>query len=139
MEYKKRGSKFTRKYGIGIIEMAKRLNVSVPSISKWENSGFDLAEKAETLNGNRGNKKIVHLWQNLKSRCGNPLDIKYKYYGGKGIKLKLTKLDLVRLWARDKASEMKKASIDRIDSNKDYEINNCRFIEHSENCKWRSK
>jgi hypothetical protein len=41
--------------------------------------------------------------------------------------------DFIYLWERDRASLMKRPSIDRIDGNGNYEIRNCRFIEGSEN------
>ena len=92
--YQKIGNKYTRKYGKSIIELSKDLKVSAAILSKWESCGFDLFEKAKVLNTFRSSgKKLTHLWNNLKFRCGNPKDKKYKYYGGKGIKLKLEKYE----------------------------------------------
>jgi len=65
----------------------------------------------------------------IKQRCNYPKDKKYKYYGGKGIKNYLSYENLCFLWERDKAIKMKHPSIDRIDSNKDYTLENCQFIE----------
>ena len=73
------------------------------------------------------------LWDNLRQRCGDPNDRKYKYYGGRGVKIKLTKGELIAIWERDKGWELEKPSIDRIDSAKDYEFSNCQFIEMAEN------
>lgn len=56
-----------------------------------------------------------------------------KYYKDKGIKNFLSVDNLKTIWFRDKAYEMKKPSIDRIDSNKNYCFDNCRYIEMSEN------
>lgn len=74
-------------------------------------------------------------FRSCKDRCENPKTKAFKYYGGKGIKLLMDKNDFKYLWFRDKAHEMQKPSIDRINSNGHYELNNCRFIEQSENCK----
>lgn len=68
-------------------------------------------------------------------RCNNPKSHNYKWYGGKGIKNFMTASDLKFLWERDKASGMKNPSIDRIDSNGHYRLDNCRFIEQSLNIK----
>ena len=68
-------------------------------------------------------------------RCSNPKDISYKWYGGKGIKCLLTRDDIKLIWFRDKAAAMDRPSIDRIDSAKDYTLDNCRFIELVENCR----
>lgn len=69
---------------------------------------------------------------NIRYRCNNPNDRKYKYYGGRGIKCLLSVQDIKFLWERD-ATKLKQPSIDRIDSSLDYEVSNCRFIEMSEN------
>ena len=65
----------------------------------------------------------------IKTRCENPKSDKFKYYGGKGIKNQLTIEDVKFLWFRDKAYLMKKPSIDRIKSDKNYTLDNCRFLE----------
>lgn len=132
-KYTKISCKFERKYGYSLAELAKKLNVSGPTLCKWEQSGFDIFDKAELLSISRSDKRITHCWNNMKSRCGNPNDIKYAYYGGKGIKVKMSKLELARIWVRDNAKDLNKPSIDRINSDGHYEVSNCRFIEMSEN------
>ncbi len=54
-------------------------------------------------------------------------------YKRKGIKTYLSLDDVKYLWIRDKAHLLKKASIDRLDNNGHYTLDNCRIIEHSEN------
>jgi len=51
------------------------------------------------------------------------------------IKNYLTTADCKFLWFRDKAYELKRPSLDRIDPMGDYTIKNCRYIELSENCR----
>ena len=65
-----------------------------------------------------------------RQRCNDEND---KYYYGKGIRFLLTLDEVKQLWFRDKAYELKKASIDRIENLKNYELSNCRFIEFGEN------
>jgi len=78
------------------------------------------------------NKLSITL-SNIKQRCNNSKCPVYKYYGGRGIKCFITLEDLKILWDRDKASEMKSPSIDRIDNDGDYIFENCQFIERSDN------
>jgi hypothetical protein len=70
------------------------------------------------------------IWHDINKRCYNKNHSMYKYYGGKGIKNLFKSWDEIKtLWFRDKACEMKRPSIDRIDANENYCFNNCRFIE----------
>lgn len=68
-------------------------------------------------------------WSSINSRCNYPIH----HYWKKGIKNYLKKDDLKFLWFRDKAYNMKKPSIDRIDNDGHYTLENCRYIELREN------
>ena len=70
----------------------------------------------------------------INRRCNNSKCKDYKSYGGRGIKNFLTQAEIKELWFRDKAYKMKKPSIDRIDNDGNYKLNNCRFIELINNC-----
>lgn len=70
--------------------------------------------------------KLAKRLYSIRGRCGRA-----KYY--KNIKCYLNIENLLFLWNRDNAEQMKSPSIDRIDSRGDYEINNCRFLELTEN------
>ncbi len=75
------------------------------------------------------------IFQDIKQRCNNPKDTNYEWYGLKGTQCLIIESQVKFLWFRDKAYEMKKPSIDRKNNNKNYTLNNCRFIEQSENSK----
>ena len=87
------------------------------------------------------NHKIYQLWINIRKRCYNPDTINYKWYGGKGI-------GVCDQWIQDFMSFynwsinngwQEGLTIDRIDSNKNYSPENCRFISMSENSKSRCR
>lgn len=82
-------------------------------------------------------RKIKYPWEvkydRARARCENPKTEMYYRYGGRGIKMVMTKEDFKFLWFRDKAFDMKNPSIDRINNNGNYELSNCRFIEMSLN------
>jgi len=73
----------------------------------------------------------------MKSRCYNTNNTKYYLYGGKNIticKEWLENYDNFKTWSIKNGYEPnKKLSIDRINSNKNYEPNNCQWITVSEN------
>lgn len=75
----------------------------------------------------------------MKQRCNNKNAENYPYYGGRGINCLITVDELKELWFRDKASLMKKPSIDRIDNDGHYAFDNCRYIEMSQNITKRNK
>lgn len=79
------------------------------------------------------NNPWVLTYIRIKQRCMNPKNCSYPRYGGRGIKCLITANELKFLWFRDKAYEMKKPSIDRIDNDGNYILENCRYIELSEN------
>ena len=94
------------------------------------------AHREKILQRKRDRRKLYpekEILKDIKKRCNNKNRKDYKYYGGKGIKCLITKEELKKLWFRDKAYLMKKPSIDRKDSNGNYEYSNCRFIEMTEN------
>lgn len=76
-----------------------------------------------------------------RQRCNNENHVGYKNYGGRGIKCLILVEGVKFLWFRDKAYLMKYPTIDRIDNDGNYTLNNCQFIEKSENVKkrWSTK
>jgi len=73
------------------------------------------------------------LWSNAKSRC---LAKSHHYYK-RGIKNFLKVKDVKYLWERDNADKLIKPSIDRINNNGHYTIQNCQIMELAENLKKR--
>ena len=78
--------------------------------------------------------RLYKTWQNMKSRCNNPKASKYRFYGGKGIKV-------CQEWAEDfqkfydwsiKNGYKDDLTIDRIDSDKDYCPENCKWATYKE-------
>ena len=74
---------------------------------------------------------------NIQRRCEYPNDASYKYYGGRGIQCLITEDEIKYLWFRDRAWELSKPSIDRIDNDGNYCLENCQFIEVGDNVRKR--
>lgn len=67
----------------------------------------------------------------MKARCSNPNHSAWKWYGAKGIKV-CDRWKEFENFVHDMGEKPKNSSIDRIDSSKDYEPNNCRWASHKE-------
>lgn len=79
-------------------------------------------------------EKLRKTYSNMKERCYNPNAKGYKYYGGKGINICDEWLsDKIKFfnWSLDNGYN-EGLSIDRIETDKDYEPNNCRWITMAE-------
>jgi hypothetical protein len=77
------------------------------------------------------NSRIYGVWSNMKNRCYNPNYSKYKYWGGRGIKMSESWLDFANFYA-DMGDAPPNMSIDRIDVDGDYCKENCRWATQKE-------
>ena len=65
-------------------------------------------------------------WRAMKERCTNPNNSHYKHYGGRGITIFPKWLEFTGFW-EDMGTRPEGYSLERIDNDKDY---------HPDNCKW---
>ena len=84
-----------------------------------------------------GRKKhpLYDKWRSMIQRCANPNNQRYKYYGGRGVKVCDEWLEYPFVffkWCEDNGYE-KGLEIDREDNDGDYTPDNCRFVTHREN------
>lgn len=98
-----------------------------------KNRAIILKEKKKYVKQYHSSFPWVRSYRGIVNRCQTSSHPSFKWYGGRGIKRKITCGEVKTLWFRDQAESMKRPSIDRIDSNGNYEFKNCRFIELSEN------
>ena len=77
-----------------------------------------------------GSKTLEYkTWTNMKLRCYDSRAGGYEYYGGKGIKVCNRWLKNFQAFVNDMGPRPSiDYSIDRIDSDKDYEPSNCRWL-----------
>ena len=85
------------------------------------------------------NTPEYEIWAGMKARCYNEKHIRYKRYGGRGIKVCERWLNSFQSFYDDMGKRPSdKYQIDRIDTNGDYEPNNCRWVTAEENNQNRS-
>lgn len=83
-----------------------------------------------------GRLRLYKTWKGMRDRCNNPGSSSWKYYGGKGISISPDWSDFqyFKDWALANGYE-DHLTIDRIDPNKNYSQENCRWLTKSENCR----
>ena len=75
--------------------------------------------------------RLGRIYHNMKTRCTNPNYDKYKWYGGKGISICdewMNSYDVFEEWAMSHGYT-DKLTLDRIDANKNYCPENCRWVD----------
>lgn len=74
----------------------------------------------------KSKSRTYTTWDNMIQRCKNPKRNFYEYYGGRGIKV-CTRWLKFENFLKDMGERPEGTSIDRIDPNGNYELNNCRW------------
>ncbi len=81
---------------------------------------------------------LVKAWNSLRAqrrRCNVPKQPDYRYYGGKGIRVRYSTRDFLGWWEQEmqRYPVGTKLSVNRIDSDKDYTFDNVELITHVAN------
>lgn len=85
-------------------------------------------------------KRLYDIFGSMKVRCYNRNDKSYRFYGGRGIKICeewLNDKNSFVNWALDNGYE-EGLTIDRINSDKDYCPENCRWVTLNDNARYKS-
>lgn len=93
-----------------------------------------LLNKKGTKNDGRSKLPEYSVWKGMRGRCDNPNNQKYANYGGRGITICARWSDFWKFYS-DMGKRPEGCSIDRIDVNKGYSPDNCRWatVEMQEN------
>lgn len=94
----------------------------------------EVTKKRGKKNATHGdtNTRLYHIYRGMKARCYYTESQNYEKYGGKGIKICKEWLDdftIFKKWALDNGYT-ENLSIDRINNERNYEPDNCRWADH---------
>ena len=75
-------------------------------------------------------RKLYHVWYSMLRRCNNPNHKSYKYYGGQGITVcsDWNNFESFYNWSLNNGYQSD-LTLDRINSNHNYEPSNCRWVD----------
>lgn len=97
----------------------------------------DFSRENATTHG-KSKTRLYHVWASMHGRCENPNNNSYRYYGQRGISVCEEWNDFASFmeWALengyDEGAKRGQCTLDRIDSDKDYSPDNCRWVDSEE-------
>jgi hypothetical protein len=106
------------------------------SLRKLNTTSCGCMRIPSTIHGHarRGNlSKTYFSWRGMLDRCINKSNPKYIYYGGKGIRI-CDRWMSFKNFLEDMGERPLDHTLDRIDSNGDYTLDNCRWATWPEQC-----
>ena len=126
------------KTNCGCLKKTKKVTYNAEVLEKKREMGKRLSQSL--IKHNKSNTRLYNVWISMKQRCNNPHAKHYSSYGGRGIKvcdMWQNNFSIFYDWAMkngyNPAAKYGKCTIDRIDNDKGYEPNNCRWVTNLEN------
>lgn len=132
--------KFRNKIWLCLCECGKETVVTSTTLCRGKTRSCGCLKgdvlKERNSHGHGASKtKLYYVWSSMKQRCENPNSKRYRDYGGRGIHLcdEWTDFAPFMKWAIEHGYKSG-LEIDRIDNDKGYLPENCRFVTRRQNC-----
>ena len=116
-------SKKKRRFGLYRCYCGKEFEAQIQSINNGNTKSCGCLKNTHNLS----NHRLYQIWCNMIQRCTNPKDTFYKNYGERSIKVSNEWLDISNFINDMYPSYKEGLSMDRIDNNKGYSKDNCRW------------
>ena len=128
--------KSIRKYRYGLYECGyctKEFESRVSNIKNGGTKSCGCQKNKQKMTHGRSNSRFYKIWNGMVHRCTNPKIKAYKDYGARGITICEEWLDVTNFikWAEKTYPNIEGVSLDRIDNNKGYSPENCRWVDKS--------
>lgn len=86
-----------------------------------------IGNQFRTHGRSRDPESTFSTWTNMLTRCNNPNNEQYKYYGARGIKVCLEWFEYENFLADMGERPNKELTLERVDNNKGYNKDNCKW------------
>ena len=126
--------KSRQRYKYGLYECAycgNHWEVMVHSINSESTKSCGCQKYTGLITHGVTKHRLYYIWFGLVDRCTNPNHNRYKDYGGRGITVCEEWLDVKNFIEDMYPSYMEGLSLDRIDNDKGYSLDNCRWADAS--------
>lgn len=115
---------------LALYQVAEKLNASTHTVRRnlvEHNIPMRSPGAAQQSHG-MSDTRQYRIWQSLKTRCSNPAHPQFQKYGARGISYPARWETFEGFWADMAEGYADDKTIDRIDSDKDYSKESCRWV-----------